>query len=299
MGDLAVTHTTGANLDFARNWYRHLQRAGVRNYALLATDASAHRALLSELPGHVVRCPSWILADDRTPSPTERSSAGYKYRSAGWTRLMFAVPQMVHWVLQLRINVLWMDTDVVALADPFPFIRSELSSAGEGTSLLGSVDGRVDEARLTECERAYSDDRARWGNSAGGWKLCGGLFYLRHGAASRAFLRDWERRLRAPRSGGKNQPHYNAALRDSGVGVRVLPCAAFPNGYRYASEAWRRAHTTRPLLVHNNWIKGADAKRERFIQWGMWLDGANSTSTHLRLKAAPASPASSGARAQS
>ena len=82
--------------------------------------------------------------------------------------------------------------------------------------------------------------------------------------------RRWDERLRAPRAGAKNQPHYNEALRETRLSSRLMPCDLFPNGYRYGSDAWRRAQTRPPLLVHNNWIKGAEAKRRCFEKWGMW-----------------------------
>ena len=263
-GDLAVSHTNAANVPFARNWWLHLQAAGVQNFALLATDDMGYAMLSAALPAHAVRCPRSIVgtsSKDRQPS---------RYRSAAWTKLMFAVPLMVRWVLRLGLNVLWMDTDVVALANPFPSIRAQLDEAdqsGGGGSrglILASVDGRVPEEDLHECRSAYTAD-ARWGRSASGWKLCGGLFYLRHGDAALGFLREWERRLRAPAAGAKNQPHYNEALRAFGcsatadpqacsnrLSVRILPCDLFPNGYRYASEAWRHAQRRKPLAVHNN-----------------------------------------------
>jgi rhamnogalacturonan II specific xylosyltransferase len=284
-GDIVVSHTNVANLPFARNWWRHLEVVGVHNFALLATDDDAYVRLRRELQAHAVRCPRSIVDGRSTPGPS-------RYRSAGWTRLMFAVPLMVRWVLRLGLNVLWMDTDVVALANPFPVIRAQLGQRarmgggadggadddGGGRGLiLASVDGRFPEEEVSECRRAYSPS-ARWGRSAGGWKLCGGLFYLRHGAGALAFLRDWERRLAAPGAGAKNQPHYNDALRSataSGMAVELLPCDRFPNGYRYASSAWRAAqapHTRKPVLVHNNWIKGHEAKLARFREWGMWMD---------------------------
>ena len=137
------------------------------------------------------------------------------------------------------------------------------------------MDGRVPDEDLRECGKAYST-HPRWGRSSGGWKLCGGLFYLQHGDAALAFLRDWERRLATPGAGAKNQPHYNDALRaaDATLDLRLLPCDLFPNGYRYASEAWRRAQARdrRPVLVHNNWIKGHEAKLARFKEWRMWVD---------------------------
>ena len=294
-GDLAVSHTTGGvGLSFARNWWRHLQRAGVTNFALLATDDDAHAALQAELPAHAVRCPRSIVG-----SAAERiGGRGARYRSAGWTRLMFAVPAMVRWVLRLGLNVLWMDTDVVALSNPFAIIRAQLAVGVElaaaasggmalpgatGGLMLASVDGRVPEENLQECDRAYTHN-ARWGRSAGGWKLCGGLFYLQRWEAALAFLRDWERRLRSPGAGAKNQPHYNEALRAATLQlaaplrVQLLSCELFPNGFRYSSDAWRRANRRPPVLVHNNWIKGSEAKLERFQRWGLWLGEANASS---------------------
>ena len=94
-------------------------------------------------------------------------------------------------------------------------------------------------------------------------------------------MSDWERRLRAPGAGAKNQPHYNEALQKASVGgalsVRLLPCELFPNGFRYASDAWRRAQSRKPVAVHNNWIKGHEAKLERFKRWGLWHGDLNRT----------------------
>ena len=287
-GDLAVSHTNAGNLQFARNWWHHLRAAGVDNFALLATDDAAYAALQHELPSRSVRLPHSIFA------ARDAGSNHNQYRSKGWTKLMFAVPLMVKFVLGAGLDVLWMDTDVVALSNPFPLIHAQLhelsrqggGTVGSGSTLIASVDGRVPEEDLTECGRAYSAS-ARWGSSAGGWKLCGGLFYLQHGRASAAFLDEWERRLHGPGAGAKNQPHYNEALRTkaSGLTLRLLPCDLFPNGFRYASEPWRRAQSRAPVLVHNNWIKGHDAKVARFQRWGMWRAEANGT--HAGIRDAP------------
>ena len=269
-GSVIITHTTGSNLPFARNWYAHLQRAGVSSFVLIATDAAALAALRTEVPGHVVRCPPAIDAC----RPHGADDGPRSYRSRGWTRLMFAVPQMLRWVLAMQLDVLWMDTDVVALADPLPVLRDLLGANASSSppQLLASVDGRFPDEDPRECAQYYSAE-TRWGASAGGSKLCGGLFYLRHGARSLALVDAWEARLRGPRAGAKNQPHYNDALRAAaGLRVRVLPCDLFPNGYRYASESWRRAQRRPPLAVHNNWIKGHAAKLARFKEWGLWRE---------------------------
>ena len=261
---LLVSHTNAGNVPFALNWCRALRRAGVANYVLIATDGDALARLRVEEAGHVVRWP-----DSGAAASSRSDAAQLRYRSRGWTRLMFAVPQMVRWVLQLGLGVLWSDTDVVALRDPWPLVRS-LASAAPPATLIASVDGRVPADDPHECGASYSVD-ARWGTSSGGGKLCGGLFYLRAGEPALRFLDAWERLLRAPGAGAKNQPHYNAAVRATGLPLRVLPCDLFPNGFRYADEAWRRAQRRAPVMVHNNWIKGHAAKLERFTRWHIWF----------------------------
>lgn len=290
-GDLAVSHTDSANLPFARNWWTHLRDvAGVRAFALLTTDANAWAALSSELPRHTVRCPPGVYS-----AQSDRHGSGpAQYRSARWTHLMFAVPRMVHWVASAGVNVLWMDTDVVALRDPMPILHAQLAALGasgrDATAglVLASVDGRFPDEDPHECGRAYSES-TRWGRSAGGGKLCGGLFYLRSGPGTLRFLRDWERRLRGPGAGAKNQPHYNEALRSASgtLQVEVMPCDLFPNGYRYNSAAWKAAQRRAPVVVHANWMKGAAVKQQRLQSWGLWRGsgttwGANGSTSTVR-----------------
>lgn len=68
----------------------------------------------------------------------------------------------------MDLGILWMDTDVVVLHDPFPLLRDLLAANGamEGVHLLASVDGRVPDENLHECSHTYSNE-ARWGKSAG------------------------------------------------------------------------------------------------------------------------------------
>lgn len=119
-GELAVSHTNGANLPFARNWYSHMQKAGVHNFAIIATDDEAFDALNSELPKRVVPYPKPISAVRAQTEPL-------RYRSAGWTRLMFEVPRMVLWVLRMGLDVLWMDTDIAVFSNPFPVQSATLA----------------------------------------------------------------------------------------------------------------------------------------------------------------------------
>ena len=71
----------GSNLPFARNWYAHLQRAGVSSFVLIATDAAALAALRTEVPGHVVRCPPAVDSEAGLHPPT--TARGRTARAAG------------------------------------------------------------------------------------------------------------------------------------------------------------------------------------------------------------------------
>ena len=127
---------------------------------------------------------------------------------------MFAVPLMVRWVLRLGLNVLWMDTDVIALANPFPVIRAQVvesfrehsksgSSSGSSGLLLASVDGRVPDEDLRECRQAYSSngggaDRPAVGSSAADCSTFSmAMPRLRFCASGRAARKAWCRRKKS------------------------------------------------------------------------------------------------------
>jgi len=106
-GRIAVSHTNAGNLPFARNWFASLMRVGVPNWAIFATDEEAYDILHAEVPNHVLR---W---HNRASGPR---GSHFAFRSKGWTRVVFAVPRMARFVLELGLAVLWIDTDIVELA---------------------------------------------------------------------------------------------------------------------------------------------------------------------------------------
>ena len=106
-GRIAVSHTNAGNLPFARNWFASLMRVGVPNWAIFATDEEAYDILHAEVPNHVLR---W---HNRARGPR---GSHFAFRSKGWTRVVFAVPRMARFVLELGLAVLWIDTDIVELA---------------------------------------------------------------------------------------------------------------------------------------------------------------------------------------
>jgi hypothetical protein len=78
--------------------------------------------------------------------------------------------------------------------------------------------------------------------------------------------------LSACRSGIGNQAAFNNALRakeNHDLNVYKLPETMFPSGTMYFSPAFadRRASA---VVVHNNFIVGHHAKRQRFVDYGLW-----------------------------
>ena len=57
------------------------------------------------------------------------------------------------------------------------------------------------------------------------------------------------------------------------ISFNVLDKHKFVSGRCYFNETWRRAknRSFKPVVLHNNWIKGHDAKVERFKELGLWF----------------------------
>ena len=74
------------------------------------------------------------------------------------------------------------------------------------------------------------------------------------------------------------QPALNYALRrTAGLSYRILPRELYPNGATHFMRGIRPPGSVGPMIVHNNWMRGAEGKRARFEQHGMWFldDGAS------------------------
>ena len=120
-------------------------------------------------------------------------------------------------------------------------------------------------------------------------EACGGFYLLRAGASAIALLEAlfaqmaWQRVHVDARIG--EQPALNYVLRHTaGVRYRLLPRALYANGNAYFVHAdWPSAGKL-PVLVHNNWLAGFEAKRQRFVDHGMWW-AAPSGSARGRLDA--------------
>ena len=75
-----------------------------------------------------------------------------------------------------------------------------------------------------------------------------------------------------PRLRSGEQPALNYALRRTpGLSYRILARDLYPNGAAYFVRGIRPPGSNGPVIVHNNWMRGAEGKRARFEQHGMWF----------------------------
>ena len=72
-----------------------------------------------------------------------------------------------------------------------------------------------------------------------------------------------------------------AACRDLMGAASLLPRAEYANGPAFFGRRPREPAARRlPVIVHNNWIAGFEAKRARFESHGLWLVGSPDHGDH-------------------
>ncbi len=274
---LAVT-----NAGFAPMWHNlrcSLQRLNLSQHTVVVgTDAAACAAARSRAVPCVVGDGGgsadglfWraAAAERLERSPTRHGTAEY-------ARLMHLKARPCLEVLSLGHHVLFTDTDVVFLRDPLASLRAKHGAALDAGTLHVLIQSDYDESNERGCASHDECPRSSWCDLAAGRceaEACGGFYLLRSAEPSVAFLEAmgrrmaWQREHVDPRLG--EQPALNYALRRTpGLEYKLLPRKSYPNGATYFA---RRKCAKMPVIVHNNWLAGLDAKIERFESHGLWL----------------------------
>ena len=268
-----VAMTNAGNIDFTMNWLGSLRRkAQVTHWFVYAVDGHTVSALtdrVGEAEKHRVRLiPPRLLP----PLKAGKQKAHFAYRSEGWSSLMMMVPRLVSWLLFEELEdgaLMYSDTDIAWMGNPFSALPQGF---WQDFDFLGSVDGRVPRSDPLSCPNQSS--------------FCGGLFVLQANERVKKLLEYWQAELLGER---KNQPAFNRAiaLAQGTVGLRVSPldCSQFPNGWRFFCKYVKsknkdftcgfdwlslQPRSKPPLMVHVTYIAGAENKRKRLIDAGLW-----------------------------
>ena len=243
-------------IDFFRNWLYYYRRLGLGMFMVIAEDQAAFETLYNDeslnLKGRLISA----FDDDikLMETKTENSSQAFSYRSTGFNLLMARRPSYLLQLSQLGYDVLMTDVDIVWLQDPFPYFADPVYS----------LHVQSDPERVTD-----KPDKM----------LCAGFVLFVSNNNTHYLLKQWSESLKLTANRGSNQiPFFIRVtnMRDvthkETFQVNILPIAQFVNGAMYFNPEWRREHPAAPVTVHNNWISGHDAKKNRFIENGLWHD---------------------------
>jgi Nucleotide-diphospho-sugar transferase/Polysaccharide biosynthesis len=147
--------------------------------------------------------------------------------------------------LEEGIHVIYTDVDTVWRLSPLPY----LSAAGEVDAIM-------------QVERTSKDGHRPY--------YCTGFMALVSNERTIQLMSDWQKALKD--SPQQNQPIFHKILHTkSAVKHQPLPIANFPNGLMYFTE-FNDDQREKVVVVHNNFIRGHDRKKERFEQTGLWKE---------------------------
>eukprot|EP00850_Spirogloea_muscicola_P008406 SM000044S16053 [mRNA] locus=s44:717872:720690:- [translate_table: standard] len=242
-GTVIVVTVNAGFEDVMANWLCHVKDLGLRHRLLVAVNLPLAQRLADA--GEAVlylQAASELVSD-----------AGLVFATIEYQQLILQRTKMIDNILALGYSVLLADIDAVWLSDPFPHMADpsvELYAQVEPSGLL-----------------------------------CGGFLYLRNTVLVRqlwaalterhaALLDRLAVEARQPSIEDHEQSMLNEMLRDdpsfTALIVRKLDPLLFPSGFEYwQARTWVKRGVT-PVVVHNNWINGKEAKLQRFREAGLW-----------------------------
>jgi WD40 repeat protein len=256
------------------NWYLTIQKLNINNYIVFALDQPSYTFLKQ----HNINT---FLVDKENKLFTEES---HNFGSVGFIAICNEKPWVVNQVLKAGFHVVWTDTDIVWLKDPFPIFHYHRG-----------VDMQI-----------QSDDD----------DVCAGFFYAKSNAktidffdhclsvvdtvvddqmAMRRFLQDPSM---VQRLGSREECHqmkvrssskfdywqkagtsvewpalpYNIEdIDNTKMNYIVLDRVLFPNGTAYFNVKLSQRAGIVPVIVHNNCIIGREPKKIRFELYNLWI----------------------------
>ncbi|KAJ8050517.1 UDP-D-xylose:L-fucose alpha-1,3-D-xylosyltransferase 3 [Holothuria leucospilota] len=169
----------------------------------------------------------------------ESGNDAFGFSTTGYISLVKKRISYIEILLQRDLDVFYIDSDVVLLADPFKYF----------------TDDNVD--------IFFQWDR----NNA-----CTGFFYIKANRTTKAFVTKWAEAMPGDQFG--NQRAFNRAMRRSGEELKVygLPKNLFMSGYEFrnSGKAWYLM-SPQPVQIHANFIRGEGSKVDWLKKHELWL----------------------------
>ena len=277
-----------SNAGFSLFWHNlrcSLEKHGVENHAILiGTDAFACEAAASD----TVPCVNGEGFLNPQSGPIAQGAT--RHGTIDYANMMHTKARPTLAALRRGYNVLFTDTDVVWLRNPLQELRySRIGGPqDDGASYAADVliQSDFDVSNDAACSSHDQCPRSAWCDLQTGRcedEVCSGFYWLHASPPAIALLEnlferlEWQRRYMDARMG--EQPAWNYVLRRTpGLRYRILSRDDYANGQAYFAAAARTrkpsssARRWPPTIVHNNWIAGYDAKKQRFEAFGLWFE---------------------------
>ncbi|XP_071815912.1 uncharacterized protein [Apostichopus japonicus] len=162
------------------------------------------------------------------------------WKSDGYIHLVRKRPRYVGILLSHGIDVLYVDTDIVWLGDPFPFFT--------GVSDI-YIQQELEESIL----------------------YCAGFFYMRSNIRTITFVDTWAKTHFKGRRGIQRAFNDLLAIYNN-ISVAPLPTSQFCSGHTFFSSKTPWAEREPPVIeVHANFIAGFQNKKESLMNAGLWF----------------------------
>ena len=236
---VAVLSTTNAAfLDFTDNWLESMRRVGPLPFTIIVAEDEATYAHL-------------VNVSDVTVIRADHLSASKKlvFDTPEYKKFVNKRPQYILDLLRKGYDVLFSDVDTVWLQNPFPYFESDRYD------VFGQVDMYNPKLKFPRV-------------------LCAGFVYYKANDKTIQLVQTWIHNMRRYGDRKPDQVVLNNVINRRLVGrlkVNNLDSNKFLSGHYYFDDEWRQNHPdVKPVMLHNNWIVGHDAKVDRFKRLGMW-----------------------------
>lgn len=293
-----LTFGNSAIKDHLLNFCDHARQAGTP-FLVGAVDGAAFDMLAAKGTAAVYKTPLALNAGYVMDGSNSHSSQS-------WKRFASMRTGEVARVVNLGFDVLHIDTDVVVLRDPTPYIMcTPAARAGEFADTSRFPCNQLGTADVAVSSDNMGPGRAVKGGAAyhAGGTFNSGILLFRATARGRRFVNAWHQNVANPsrrsRFWGKtsDQQVFNAMVRkelqwpgvggsreqwlmrnfhkdwDGNLTLGALPLPLFMNGHGYFVQSAHKSLQVRPFAVHATYsldYHDGAAKRQRFREAGLW-----------------------------
>ena len=214
-----------AYFDFFRNWYLAYLHLNI-SYPLVvvAEDGIVYKKLLP--------FQSKTVTIEKSGHDSAEKSASYG--SKDFNKLVSQRPTHIQRHLKRGVNVLYSDTDMVWLQNPFSY---------------------------------FTGDFDMWIDYDGMNNFCTGLIASISNDHCITFMENWKKSLHVKLDIDQNA--FNKVAKNASINISVLDGRKFPPGSLYFNK-FTDEQRGFAVVAHNNWIVGHSAKLKRFKIFKLW-----------------------------